>query len=104
MNEQIKAGANIMAGDGGYSLGTREKYEEFVKARKQSTNEARIKQYADQAHQYAMDVIQEGEDFGDIMHAKFAELILNECIDIANNTRYDGKVVANRIKFVFGLE
>jgi hypothetical protein len=51
-----------------------------------------------------MDVIQEGEDFGDIMHAKFAELILNECIDIANNTRYDGKVVANRIKFVFGLE
>jgi hypothetical protein len=35
---------------------------------------------------------------------KFAELIINECLDIANDTRYDGKVVANRIKFVFGVE
>jgi len=34
----------------------------------------------------------------------FAELIVQECIDIANDTRYDGKVVANRIKFVFGVE
>ena len=35
---------------------------------------------------------------------RFAELIINECLDIANDTRYDGKVVANRIKFVFGVE
>ena len=35
---------------------------------------------------------------------KFAELIVRECIDIANDTRYDGKVVANRIKFVFGVK
>jgi len=35
---------------------------------------------------------------------KFAELIVKECIDIANDTRYDGKVVANRIKFVFGVD
>ena len=35
---------------------------------------------------------------------KFAELIVGECIDIANDTRYDGKIVANRIKFVFGVE
>jgi hypothetical protein len=35
---------------------------------------------------------------------KFAELIIRECIDIANDTRHDGKVVANRIKFVFGVE
>ena len=34
----------------------------------------------------------------------FAELIVQECIDIANDTRYEGKVVANRIKFVFGVE
>ena len=39
-----------------------------------------------------------------IRDEKFAELIVNECIDIANDTRYDGKVVANRIKFVFGVE
>jgi len=35
---------------------------------------------------------------------EFADLILQECIDIANDTRFDGKVVANRIKFVFGKE
>jgi len=33
MNEQIKAGAEIHAGDGGYSEGTREAYEAFVKER-----------------------------------------------------------------------
>jgi len=35
---------------------------------------------------------------------RFAKLIITECVDIANDTRYDGKVVANRIKFVFGVE
>ena len=35
---------------------------------------------------------------------KFALLIVQECIDIAEQTRYDGKVVAERIKFVFGVE
>lgn len=37
-------------------------------------------------------------------HEKFAKLILAECIDICENTRYDGTVAANRIKFVFGLD
>ena len=41
---------------------------------------------------------------GDMFDEKFAELIVKECIDIANDTRYDGKIVANRIKFVFGVE
>ena len=35
---------------------------------------------------------------------KFAELILAECIDIAEQTRFEGKVVAERIKFVFGVD
>jgi len=35
---------------------------------------------------------------------KFADLIIQECLNIANDTRYEGKVVANRIKFVFGVE
>ena len=35
---------------------------------------------------------------------RFAKLIITECLDIANDTRYDGKVVANRIKFVFGVD
>jgi hypothetical protein len=37
-------------------------------------------------------------------HEKFAKLILAECIDICEQTRYDGTVAANRIKFVFGLD
>ena len=35
---------------------------------------------------------------------KLAELIIRECIDIAEGTRYDGKVVASRIKFNFGVD
>lgn len=36
MRDNIMAGANIHAGDGGYSIGTREKYEAFVKVRNES--------------------------------------------------------------------
>jgi hypothetical protein len=36
---------------------------------------------------------------------KLAELIIRECIDIADGTRYGGgKVVGNRIKFNFGVD
>jgi hypothetical protein len=40
MNENIKAGAEIHAGDGGYSEGTQEKYDEFVKTRNQSLDKS----------------------------------------------------------------
>ena len=33
MSENIKVGADINAGDGGYSESTKEKYDEFVKLR-----------------------------------------------------------------------
>jgi len=36
MNENIKAGVDLHAGDGGYSIGTQKKYEEFAKARNYS--------------------------------------------------------------------
>ena len=35
---------------------------------------------------------------------KFAELIIRECISIAECTGYEGKVVASRIKFNFGVD
>ena len=38
------------------------------------------------------------------LQQRFGELILQECIAIAEGTRYDGKVVAARIRFVFGIE
>ena len=56
----------------------------------------RIRELADEAGFYANPDVEKFE--------KFAELIVRECTDIANGTRYDGKVVANRIKFVFGVE
>ena len=36
MSDNIKTGADIHAGDGGYSVGTQENYNEFAKARNQS--------------------------------------------------------------------
>jgi len=42
--EKIKAGANIHAGDGGYSIGTKEAYEAFVKIRNKSLEETRDKE------------------------------------------------------------
>jgi hypothetical protein len=38
MNNNIKAGADIHAGDGGYGIGTKEKYDEFVRKRNMSKN------------------------------------------------------------------
>lgn len=43
MNENIKAGADIHAGDGGYSIGTQEKYDAFVKIRNESLSKPRVK-------------------------------------------------------------
>jgi len=37
-DKNIKAGAAIHSGDGGYGIGTRENYEEFVKTRNKSLN------------------------------------------------------------------
>jgi hypothetical protein len=39
-----------------------------------------------------------------VNHQRFAELIIRECVDIAEQTRYDGQVAAARIKFVFGVD
>jgi hypothetical protein len=45
MNDQIKAGAEIHAGDGGYSIGTKEAHDEFVKARNASMEQTAIEQW-----------------------------------------------------------
>lgn len=38
------------------------------------------------------------------LQQRFGELILQECIAIAEDTQYDGRVVAERIRFAFGLD
>jgi len=78
MNESIKAGANIHAGDGGYGEGTQEGYDAFVKVRNKSLAQGRIRDLAEQA-MVTLPAIE-----GSLSHTyfdkeKFAELILLEC-------------------------
>jgi len=74
MINQIIAGADIHAGDGGYSEGTQEKYDEFVKVRNQSLGKMRIKELMKKAGTDTS-----GKWMG-VEHAeKFAELIVREC-------------------------
>ena len=68
----------------------------------------KIKQFAQQARQEFLELptgytAEQVGMYPQLME-RFADLIITECLDIANGTRYDGKVVANRIKFVFGVE
>ena len=87
MNENIKAGSDIHAGDGGYSLSTQAKYDEFVKGRNHSTGKARIKLLAEQASHQSPDgypvTIPYSKDFAE----KFAVLIIKKCRDIVSDTR-----------------
>jgi methionine synthase II (cobalamin-independent) len=83
MNEQLKAGADIHAGDGGYSIGTKEKYDEFVKNRNRMNE--RIRQLIEQA----TDTIEIVNPDTGITHyreffdkEKFAELIVKECAEL----------------------
>ena len=82
---KIQAGADIHAGDGGYSIGTQEKYEEFAKARNKSLANARIRELAEQATS-TLSVNHEGyrgkgyiEQVEYFDKEKFAELIVLEC-------------------------
>jgi len=80
MNDNIRAGADIHAGDGGYSIGTQEKYEEFAKARNKSLGKMRIKELAEQADYYACEQYGvEKVPYSVLFNQKFAELIVREC-------------------------
>jgi hypothetical protein len=75
MINQIIAGADIHAGDGGYSEGTQEKYDKFVKVRNQSLGKMRIRELMKKAGTDTS-----GKWMG-VEHAeKFAELIVRECM------------------------
>lgn len=91
----IKAGAEIHADDGGYSLGTQEKYEEFVKLRSGTMSIMEKLMYDsgltaqgcwDQMDEYDKEAI-----------TKLSELIVRECASLA----YDGP---NGILEHFGLK
>ena len=113
MNKRIKAGSDIHAGDGGYGIGTKENYDAFVKVRNKSLAAARIRRLAEQAG-INMDSFQfSGTPIKHIVDEpsleKFAELIVQECVDIAY--KYDepklsgpGMIIGNRIEEHFGVE
>ena len=100
MNDNIKAGADIHAGDGGYSLGTQEKYNEFAKGRNQSMGKMRIRQLAEQANAQYCDLddascfkqlgLVEAVVFTPSDLEKFAELIVAECATVIEQNLFQG--------------
>lgn len=80
MNENIKEGSDIHAGDGGYREGTQEDYAKFAKARGQSLAKMRIREFERAS---GMDVYGLGAKRAMWEHRleKFAELIVRDCID-----------------------
>ena len=101
MNERIKAGANIHAGDGGYSIGTQERYEQFAKERNRVVNE-RIKQLAMQANNHHDNFFDLNYKELDMFMEKFAELIVRECIDYCGENL--SKTVGGALKIHFGVK
>jgi anti-sigma factor RsiW len=111
MNDNIKAGSDIHAGDGGYSEGTQEAYEEFAKVRNQSLAEARLKALEEQSWVYQMRVYDNdgvrtyGEREQVFSKKKFAELIVKECALIAGLMEMGGrKNIGANILDAFGIQ
>ena len=102
MNDNIKAGADIHAGDGGYSVGTQEKYDEFVKGRNQSLGKMRIRELAIEA-----DIMAPTWNHVPLGHQKFAELIVKECLTIMQDANQSKLRLSDAIwntKIHFGVE
>jgi hypothetical protein len=109
MNERIKAGSDIHAGDGGYGIGTKENYDAFVKVRNKSLAAARIRRLAEQAgmtdDKYGMFFAKDKHDEDGVDLEKFAELIVKECAEVAHcNFHVDGVTLGNIMKERFGVE
>ena len=107
MNDNIKAGADIHSGNGGYSVGTKEKYDEFVKGRNQSLGKMRIKELINKVR---TDV--SGKWVGIDNVEVLAELIVRECaglfpnvyVEIENEYGHTPVIAADYIKKHFGVE
>jgi hypothetical protein len=102
MNDNIKAGADINAGDGGYSIGTQEKYDEFVKGRNESLGKMRIREFAEQSTTYIEPTSNSGEGWI-FDKEKFAELIVKECIDVVGKATASPNAYQALMKH-FGVE
>jgi CTP-dependent riboflavin kinase len=123
MTENLKAGSDIHAGNGGYSLGTQEKYDEFVKQRNYhftNTNnpvDFPKKKEIPMLERFAAQSLVEHEGELIFSKEKFAELIVRECAEISEQSQwseakgeyYEGFneamiYVSNKIKEHFGVK
>ena len=104
MKENIKAGADIHAGDGGYSEGTQQAYDEFVKVRNQSLIKARIRQFEKES---GLEIYGLGarRDKWETVLEKYAELIVKEMLQICeDHPTWAGRSIGEEIKQHFGVE
>jgi hypothetical protein len=109
MNDNIKAGAEHHAGDGGYSIGTQERYEEFVKLRNRVPNQ-RIEDLMYHAGLTAQGCWDEMDDYAKQAIERFAELIVKECAEVAQMNTPDTEeceythLISEKIREHFGVE
>jgi hypothetical protein len=102
MNDNIKSGADIHAGDGGYSIGTEEKYNEFAKGRNQSMGKMRIKELMPKPWTFPYP---DRELYTKEQFEKFAELIVREMlVTCEEHPAWTGRMIGNQIKEHFGVE
>jgi hypothetical protein len=110
MNENIKAGADIHAGDGGYSESTREAYEAFVKERNYSITKSRIRMLAELASKDNADGYPVTLEYTNRFAERMTEEVIRECVRIIENEalQYAEPVWAvelvNDIKEHFGVK
>jgi hypothetical protein len=64
----------------------------------------RIKQLAEQAQQYAEYITPQGCEWFDTFKEKFAELIVQECADVATINQYQAFTPGHYVKKHFGVE
>jgi hypothetical protein len=99
--KQIKAGADIHAGDGGYKLGTQEEYEAFVKGRNRSLAKSKIHELMLEAGYAAPEIAGRAN--------KLAELIVAEACQVLSNWKgepfpFDEDLAVSLIKEHFGVK
>ena len=103
MNDNIKAGADHHAGDGGYSIGTQERYEEFVKLRNRVSNQ-QIENLMYHAGLTAQGCWDEMDDYAKQAIERFAVLIVRECLDQCYNRGMNDELYAGQLKAAAYIE
>lgn len=102
--DTIKVGADIHAGDGGYSIGTQQEYDEFVKVRNQSLTNMRIEELMYRAGLTAQGCWDKLDAYDKQAMEKFAHLIVKECADISDASFHNGSAGYLAILKHFGVE